>query len=350
MENVLALSTMTHDDYHSRPIRINLASHQAARSIFFIEHIVSRIIRSKGKLFKIKSSKTNSTQSRYIHLSVNINNKSIKYIEPTNLGQEALNILSSNLTLISTYFGMHEFNPFVALFIRCGSDRCLFSPMRPLRNIFEITGITDTLNGLVESIRTEAKSAKFKAAVKKFERPSQKNYAALNSYINGWFEECEKILALRLECVYRSEFVRVDATPLAYEEAKQHRKNLETMMHSRVPPFEHLLGYALKLEYGLDTGYQYRLLVLMDGSKVSGEVAMAQQIGECWVTGTEGKGLYYNCNEHKRVYPSCGIGMVDRNETGKREALKTMAFYMTKLDSLIKFVPPRKDLTFFIGE
>jgi hypothetical protein len=348
MEHVQTWSATAYDDYHGRTIKRDSVSSYAARRIFDIEHIVSRILRSKGQLFPIKNSKTNRTQSNLTNSVINIDNESAKYIEPTNLGHEVLNVLASDLLLISMHFGTHELNPYVALFIRCSSDRCLFDPIPFPRNIVELTGIADTLNGLVESIRTEANSAKFKAIVKKFERLSQKNYAALNAYINDWFEECEKILVLRLECVYRPEFARTNGMQLTYEEAKKHRETFVAMMHSRVTPFENLLGYALKLEYGLDTGYQYRVLVLMDGSKVREEIAMAQQIGESWVASTGGKGLYYNCNEY--IYPPCGIGMVDRNDPEKRDALKVASFFMTKFDSLIKFVPPGKDPTFFIGE
>jgi hypothetical protein len=103
-----------------------------------------------------------------------------------------------------------------------------------------------------------------------------------------------------------------------------------------------MVGFAWKLEYGLDKGFHYHLLLLFDGSRRQQDVKIAMDIGEYWKHEiTSGEGVYWNCNARKSDYKACGVGRISRNDIELRAILKDkVALYLTKVDVILKLVMP----------
>ncbi|MNF98191.1 hypothetical protein D3C84_810450 [compost metagenome] len=101
--------------------------------------------------------------------------------------------------------------------------------------------------------------------------------------------------------------------------------------------FDDMVGYIWKLEHGPEKGFHYHVMFFFDGAKVREDITKAIQIGRYWTNVvTRGRGLYYNCNAAKRIYKSCGIGMVDHTNVQMRQGLQNAVVYLTKTDLYMK--------------
>jgi len=303
-----------------------------------IEELVCSIAKSKGPAFSVKTDRHSGRE----------------YLGETHIGTSVLLALKIKAEDIKNHFPIHKLNPCVDLYFKQMSERGIPDIAWQAGLVIgeKLRQLVDVLNGFVESVRAEARSAKFKTAMNNYLRSSKENYASLNAYTNAWFHQCARILVVRLDCAYLKEhgWLAGKANSVSYEETRQHRKDFVSKMRSHPELFEHMLGYVIKMEFGSVKGWHYHVMILLDGSKVREDVTMARLIGEYWVGITGGKGLYYNCNAHKNQYWICGIGMINHDDAVAREGLKLAAAYLTKTDSMIKLVAPGKDRTFFKGE
>lgn len=308
-----------------------------AGDIVTLEHMTTRVIRSTEMLFSVKAEKISKR----------------KYIHPTNLGKAFLNALKIDVCGIKKCYSMHRLNPFVELLIRHVHDRhldefvwfsCSFCDEEVVRWV-------DVLNGCVSALRKEAQGTKFKATLNDFHRSANKNFRELSRYLDAQFEEHSRLLVIRLDLGYQKahNWPESTETGVGYAEVKVHWKDMLKYLSCKLPD-DCFVGFAWKLEFGLEKSFHYHLLLLLDGSKVREDVTIAKLIGEHWrKVITAGKGLYYNCNAFKSGYKICGIGMINHYDTEMREGLKKAALYLTKIDYFIKLLAPGKDRTFGKG-
>lgn len=335
MRDAIFQSTLAYIQHEDHATAMITNDFDEVMGIWRLMCLVQKVIKSKGVLFSLKKE---------------YGRKRLHYAK---LGWNILSALRG-LGEFQRQFPMHKPHPYAELFYRLSQERNLYHQLywAPPFSDAELQNICDVLNGFVESIRSEARTAKCRASVNHFIRAAKENYASLIAYLNAWFQDRSRLLVLRVDWGYRKERGWPDnkQSATAYEEVKKHREDFFSKMRSCPELFEHLLGYAIKLEYGLEKGFHYHGLFLFDGAKVREDVTLARLIGERWVAITEDKGLYFNCNAQKSVYPQCGIGMVHADDTVAREGLKKIAQYMTKCDSVIKLVPPGNGRSFFKGE
>jgi hypothetical protein len=99
------------------------------------------------------------------------------------------------------------------------------------------------------------------------------------------------------------------------------------------------MGFAIKLEFGLDKTYHFHVIVILNGDVVGQDMSVAEMICDYWKDSiTNGKGGAYNCN--KASYKECGIGSV-RYSDEKLQILRTKVVpYVTKPDFYIGMVKP----------
>jgi hypothetical protein len=192
---------------------------------------------------------------------------------------------------------------------------------------------------LLEGIKQETKSREFKKKLNNYNRIPAKNFKSVKNHINDLFDEKKKgrLLVVRVDLGYGLNNRECVTEKEAYEEYLQAKKDRESLFYNirSNKLFKHLVGYAWKLEYGLDKGFHFHMLFFFDGSKVREDVTITRMIGEYWqkeITG--GKGLYHNCNAFKEDYKEkLGIGMINYYDKDLRENLiNEVAAYLVKTD------------------
>lgn len=310
---------LTHDD-------------DAVSDLLYIYKIVNKIIKSNANHFSLeKRTRIGSYQ-----------------IKMTSLGKEIVGAINRAFDYIHKQLNSHKFHPYIELFLALIKKTRikLFVDMRIRCNEKYTKKCIQHLNNFICKIKNQHSTGRLSVSVNKFQRSARKNHTSLIRYTNNLFEKHARLLIIRVDFGYLSECKNKITTDMVLE----HRKKFFTNTRSN-QLFTHMLGYAWKLEYGLDKGFHYHMLFMFDGSKVREDISIAKQLGEYWSSSiTNGDGLYFNCNRIKDSYKCCGIGMVNHDDSGLRDGLNKAALYMTKADDYIKLVLPDKSRIFGRGE
>jgi hypothetical protein len=281
------------------------------------------------------------------------------------IGHQVLNQvmnLRHYLEEIKRGFPLHGINPYVNLWFSIAHDMRLMDIFNkdiighyPFGECSErkIENMARLLNQFVDRIKKQAESAKFKKTVNDRKRLMDKNYNGLGDYFNSLFKEHRKLLVLRIDLGYKTPHCpsgQPDAY-MKYAEANGHRERFFNNMRSN-DLFKHKVGHIWKLEYGLEKGFHYHMVLFFDGSEVRQDATICGMIGGYWNDIiTEGKGIYFNCNAKKEEYKYLGIGMIGRNDTELRENfLRHVASYLTKVDYYARIADPDIGRTFGRGE
>jgi hypothetical protein len=308
-----------------------------AGEVKLIEDLVIQVIRSTEVLFSMGAPS-------------HVNKKYIREAIP---GRNILLCLKISIPDIKEHYPIHQFNPYVDMFFRHVESRHLdeLPWMLEVLTDDELVKWCGVLNDFIAAIRQEAKNPAFKKTMSEFTRLSNKNFRELRNYINALFEQHSRLLVLRIDFGYLKEYGkrRATASVVEYGTVKKDWQSLLLYLRRKLP-HDCLLGFAWKLEYGLEKSFHYHVLLMLDGSKVREDVTIARLIGDHWnETITKGKGLYYNCNAFKEGYKFCGIGMINHSDMALREGLEKAALYLTKPDYYIKLIAPDDGRTFGKG-
>jgi hypothetical protein len=301
------------------------------------ENLVKRVLKSQELNYSLGFNKRLKTST----------------LKSSRLGADIILGFSFDISSFKNHYPIHQFNPYIDLYFRLGVERSLFSMPFFIKGMpeKELVRLVDILNEFIEAIRIEGNSKQFKLMLNDFKRSSNKNYRELLLYIKQLFKKHSRLLVLRIDFGYKKELFSPNATetPVSYDEFRKHRELLFRHLSSELPN-KCMVGYAWKMEYGLDKSYHIHAMLFLDGSKVREDVTIARIIGEHWNADiTEGKGLYYNCNAFKGNYKSCGIGMINYHETASYEGLRKAALYMTKPDYYIRVLMPENGRSFGKG-
>lgn len=160
-------------------------------------------------------------------------------------------------------------------------------------------------------------------------RNSRHNYQRLKELIDTLFTYRSRLTVLRVDLSYGE----LEAAYIDDETARFHREQLCKAFHQQ-PLFEHLLGYAWKLEWQPKKGFHYHFMFFFDGHQVQEDVMYAQRIGELWAQSiTGGQGHYFNCNRKAdAIYHYNALGRIDYYDVEKKRGLDYIARYLTKKD------------------
>jgi hypothetical protein len=306
-------------------------------AIHVIENVTRSILKTTGILFKVTSKKN------YWELKTN------------KVGERVMAYLT-HIQEIQAEFPLHRFNPFVELFLRVAGKQDLFVYMDNFSYLtrHETAGLArlaDLLNGVIRDMREEGNSAIFNKKVNDFKRSPNKNYRELLHYIQAMFDRYSRLLIIRIDLSYRkpSQWPTVTRSPVTADEVKIHWRKMQRALKEKLLKAT-LVGFAYKIEYGLQKGFHIHALLMLDGSKVREDITIAQLVGEHWRDKiTEGNGLYFNCNAFKGGYKDCGIGMISHDQTDARYGLEKAAMYLTKVDYYIAMAAPELGKVFGKG-
>ena len=99
-----------------------------------------------------------------------------------------------------------------------------------------------------------------------------------------------------------------------------------------VPP---IVGFIWKLEYGIKKGYHYHFIFFMDGNIYWNHSFYADQLCKLWMSITQNKGYYYNCNNKMKSYKKLALGILVHDDHEKIDTLHSVVDYITKADQFI---------------
>lgn len=257
------------------------------------------------------------------------------------LEQDCLSLLKVDFGMIKEVYPYHEFNPLLRVFMKYFAGVELKSDVYKVELL--LSDELSLLHDLIEKVKQEIRGVEFQNILKGFSRSANKNYKSLVGYIDSLFVRYARMLVIRVDFTYRSQYcVPRGETAITHAEARRHREAL--MKYLRSPKSPGVVGYAWKLEYGLDKSYHYHCLLFLNGTDHREDIVIAKLLGEYWVeTVTEGKGIYYNCNKNKAAFEKkgiLGVGMISHHQAGLRAGLNLVAAYLTKPDYFIRMIAP----------
>ena len=205
-------------------------------------------------------------------------------------------------------------------------------------------------NEFIDEILVQTKTKEFKTQAYRLAARATQNFNSARKYVDGLFDHYSKLNVIRIDQAYGARF----ASDITAEGA---RADLQRFFNNRRSNklFKNWVGYIAKLEYGVDHGYHWHLIIFLDGQKVKHDSYVAHEIGRYWqTTVTENKGLFFNCNakafENRRyAYKRIGIGMINHDDVNKRHILvHDVIAYLCKKEQHLK--TPTNDRVFSKGE
>ncbi|RRW87964.1 YagK/YfjJ domain-containing protein [Pandoraea apista] len=228
--------------------------------------------------------------------------------------------------------------------------------------------VAELHNDFVACMRAEATKRGTRRKLADWKRNSDKNLRSLRLLTEGIFARKARVLVVRVDLLYRCALVdkdqlldvheiltteSADASRRFYDgwglrhvpknrarqDVRQARDDMEAFLKLMRTDslFEHLEGYAWKLEYSRWGGFHYHCVFFFDGSKVMNDVCCAKWICELWEgRATKGRGYGHNCNQDRRRYRCDGIGMVDHADLEKRAKLDRALSYLAKRDQHVR--------------
>ena len=180
---------------------------------------------------------------------------------------------------------------------------------------------------------------------------NQHNHQSIINLIDGLFTRYSKVMVVRVDLSYRKDIIG----EISPDFIKFQISNMLTNNSRHNAIFEHLITYAWCLEYGTERQWHAHLFLFFNGQKVREDIVYSLEVCKYWVgVITQGAGTGFSCNEKQGEYLINGIGMVNRNDTDKIQALKEVTKYICKQDLNIEQGPwrdqsGRKIRTMFIG-
>jgi len=242
-----------------------------------------------------------------------------------------------------------QFHPYVDVFIQNARkiERHKYDGSYPC-----FANMQDSISQFVHDVKQAMMSPDFKKLLYKARRRSANNTIGLRRYIDYLFTCYARLLVLRVDLEYQSGNVIHNEQDMLikYQEASNDRKHFFNNMASN-KLFKHLIGTAWTLEYGVETGFHYHMLLIYDGSKVREDETLAFWVGKYWSCNiTEGRGRDFNCNAKKDEYDELGIGMINYYDKVLREGLNHATDYLTKINHLAHNMIPDGCKSFGRGE
>lgn len=196
---------------------------------------------------------------------------------------------------------------------------------------------------LLHYIRKEADHPLVVNDIRNFKDSPARNAASATHYINHLFDRYSKLLVLRIDLGYKKATFNKKNIDKDYAQIQNDRDRFfNNMRHNAL--FKRKVGYISKLEYGLDKGFHYHLILFFDGSKAQRDQYLASKICQYWNENiTQGQGNAFNCHAKKDKYRFMGIGKISYTDTVLRNNLiQHVVRYLIKPDLFARLVMPNK--------
>ncbi len=201
----------------------------------------------------------------------------------------------------------------------------------------------EIVNALVKAIRDEWKQKNIQAKVNARKNETNRRYVDYCRYVDALFNDCARLVVLRIDLYYQKDCSNDVKNDVKMAEITKDLNHLfENKRGNSL--FSFMKGYIAKLEYGVDKGLHWHVLLLFDGSvrNNTSHSHLAEEIGEYWThTITKGRGAYWNVNRRAAAnyekLKRLGVGPIDWYSTDLRMNLKEhVVKYLCKTDQFIR--------------
>lgn len=195
----------------------------------------------------------------------------------------------------------------------------------------KVVAKAEIINSFYASLLREINDKGFKDKLKWREARARNQYRSAVKFVGKLLQHYSRVVVTRIDVSYHTKFLEeIDLNTI-----KIHFSRFLKGLFGR-KEFRYVIGYIWKLEYGVEKGYHYHLIVFMDGSKVRNDAYYAELIGEYWSNNiTGGRGYFYNCNRSKHKYKFLGIGMLSHDDTEMIDNLLICIRYLTKTSQYV---------------
>lgn len=197
----------------------------------------------------------------------------------------------------------------------------------------------ESIDDLRSALLLKLDSDAFRQSWSRVRRPARRNRRSLLRYFSNLKIAYPKLLMSRLDlhfpwlreaCVRRDEIHEFIDAWLELVRAK----------------FPAMVGYCLRLEFGVDRGPHVHTVFAFNGSELRNHVAIAKVMGDLWVQVVP-NGSSFNCNV--RGYASRmrwkAIGMIYDGDNDFFTGLRHLVRYLTDYDPIIKGMLPENSRT-----
>ena len=155
------------------------------------------------------------------------------------------------------------------------------------------------------------------------------NHQSVLKLIDELFTSYSKVMVVRVDLSY----LKIAMEGVSPQLIKQQISDMLTNNSRHNAIFEHLITYAWCLEYGTERQWHAHLFLFFNGQKLRKDIHYSLEVCQYWVeVMTQGTGTGFSCNKNQSQYTTNGIGMVNRNDTNKIQALKQASKYICKQD------------------
>ncbi|MDO8940618.1 MAG: inovirus-type Gp2 protein [Methylicorpusculum sp.] len=284
-------------------------------------------------------------------------------VQPTQLAISIGHTVEQYLYALLEQFPIHDFHPFIGVFIRNVVD-CNLKPaldghrsLNKTNNLYQIGVDYEVMLDLIIRMRTcvkqileVAQSSEIKEIVNKAQRTAKNNQEGMMRYIDSLFNHYSRLVVIRIDLHEDGPIMNLNDIEKKYWQAKNDFQHLLNNAKKN-SLFDAKVGHIWSLEYGPERGFHYHLVLFLDGSMVRDDVYFAWEVGEYWTSViTKSRGTYWNCNAHKKDYKYCGIGLIHYSEVEKINNLKQASAYLIKVDYYARVMAEGSGKTFGRGE
>lgn len=297
-----------------------------------VEAVVKRLIETEGELFRTKK-----VQGGEDAVGIDsVTGKQLKALLEAGCGSGCLMLPAVNM------------NPYVRVYheasgryagVICSGEKTIYE---------KVNG----LNQVVSDIRASLSKNEMRSIEKRHERARAKRHDSASRYMESFRQSYARITCVRIDLGFRKgKFVESEDFLGDLEIVKYYWRQMRQDLTKGVP-ISGMIGFVVRLEYGVLTGYHLHGLFIFDGSRRQQDILLSQAIGEHWINQVvpNGAGRYYNCNRNKERYRHLGIGVINYYEELKYQALKDLVIdYMVKPDFSLEYIAPR-ERTMFRGK
>ncbi|WP_434661456.1 hypothetical protein P5W99_00695 [Paraburkholderia sp. A3BS-1L] len=317
-----------------------------ASGVHQITECVKGIIQSKRNLFHLKD----------VEVDRRLRPPTSR-LEMNKLGECFLKCLQMDLDrVLDTYPSIGQFNRYFDLFykavtreihlangsapfVEVANDEWLDSADWKVSGTDRLIQYVQPLNDVVDEIRRNGNSQAFRDWIEKLARQPASNRDALWSLVLACLNVNHHLSVLRFDLGYAKYYCDAEFSgghAITYEDVRSHREALRRFLKrdlSKMLPAGACkgMGFAIKLEFGLDKTFHFHVIVILNGDVVCRHAAITEMICHYWnETITRGMGGSYNC--FRSSYKKKGIGSVRYGDDKLGNLEEEVVPYVTKAD------------------